>query len=327
MPNAPPQFHDILTPSSSPLEWAWGKILGGAYKNETQQEMEELFSDRDCLEEMGLTTLHRIVLGLNDSSLETHLAENPGYVNVADSRGRTALSWAAQRGMRDVVKELLRSGADPNICTSKGNSPLQYAVEARVPDCIQPLLDYGAIVDQCDVEGQTPLHYTAAYQEDLAYYRQLIEAGADLNWATIPKVTPLATAILEGHDEAVNYLVEKKTNINLKGHDDRSPVFYAVEYNNHDALKFLHEKGAEFTGASVAWPTIAHVAAHFADIETLRILTTFRLELNDVECIDRDGLSIPQIVDKRLKNSPRDDDAFVRIFLFILRKYKIERWD
>jgi ankyrin repeat protein len=273
---------------------------------------------------MGFTTLHRIVLGLNASSLDQHLASNPGCINAVDSRGRTALSWAAQRGMTDVVKLLLHSGADPNICTPKGNSPLQYATEARTPDCIQPLLDYGAIIDQCDVEGQTPLHSATAHQSDLAYYRPLIEAGADPNWATIPKVTPLGSVVLEGHAEAVEYLVASGADINLKGHDDRTPVFYAVEYNNHAALTFLHGKGADFTVASVAWPTIAHVAAYFADIETLRILTAFGLELHGVECVDQDGLSIPQIVDKRLREGIGDDDAFVEAFGQFLGSIKPE---
>ncbi|KAF1843158.1 ankyrin, partial [Cucurbitaria berberidis CBS 394.84] len=136
-------------------------------------------------------TLHRIVLGLDFSMIEICLSENPGCINVVDSTGRTALSWAAQRGMTEVTNQLLISGADPNICTSNGHSPLQYAASARNPGCIQPLLDYGATIDQTDVEGQTPLHYATVHQNDLAYYRPLIEAGADVNWRTNWHATPL----------------------------------------------------------------------------------------------------------------------------------------
>src|SRR5947199_1861745 len=101
------------------------KILGRSYEDEVQQEMEQLFSDKDCLEEMCFTTLHRIVLDLNGSSLELELSKNPESVNRIDSSGRTALSWAAQRGMVDVFKNLLQFFADPNICTHNGHTPIQ----------------------------------------------------------------------------------------------------------------------------------------------------------------------------------------------------------
>jgi hypothetical protein len=78
------------------------KILGRSYEDKIQEEMEQLFSDRECLEEMGFTTLHRIVLGFNSSSLEAELLKNPDNINRVDFRGRTALSWAAQRGMVEL---------------------------------------------------------------------------------------------------------------------------------------------------------------------------------------------------------------------------------
>ncbi|KAH7149008.1 hypothetical protein B0J13DRAFT_662788 [Dactylonectria estremocensis] len=298
----------------SPLEWAWTKILGGAYNSETQKEMEVMFGDRECLEEMGFTALHRIVLGLNPSSLNGHISENPDCVNDVDSRGRTALSWAAQRGMVGAVKTLLNSGADPNICTPNGHSPLMYAAEARNPGCIQPLLDHGSDVTQCDIEGQTALHYAAGHHGNLAYYRPLMEANSDPNWPTIPRMTPLTTVILEGHNEAMQYLVEQGANINFKGHDDRSPAFYAVEYNNHAALRFLHFKGADFTSSSIAHPSIAHVVAHYADTKTLQLLTSFRLMLVDVDCVDKEGLSIPQIVRRRVESGLDAEGDFVEAF-------------
>jgi ankyrin repeat protein len=284
--------------------------------------MEELFSDRDCLEEMGFTTLHRIIIGLDPSPLETYLAVNPECINTVDFSGRTPLSWAAQRGMSDSVLELLRLGADPNICTAKGHSPLQFAAEARNPDSIQPLLNYGAKVDQPDVEGQTALHYAVIRQRDSSYYRPLISAGADTDWPTIWKATPLCTAISVHHDAGAAYLIECGANIDLKGQGERPPVFYAVEYNNHAMLTLLYERGATLTGSSTAYPSIAHVAAHHADIKTLRILTALRLELENVDCVGKNGLTIPQIVDKRL-GSNSNDEGLVLAFGFFLESIRV----
>src|SRR6478735_1289739 len=136
----PYSFKAVTDLNSSPLEWAWTKILGGVYDQETQVEMEQLFNDRDCLEEMRFPPLHRLVLGLDKSSLEEHLVNSRGQVDSVDGSGRTALSWAAQRGMTYAVTTLLRYGANPNINTPNGHSPLMFASEARNPDSIRPLL-------------------------------------------------------------------------------------------------------------------------------------------------------------------------------------------
>ncbi|KAJ4120170.1 hypothetical protein NW769_000016 [Fusarium oxysporum] len=302
----------------SPLEWAWTKILGGVYDQETQVEMEQLFNDRDCLEEMRFPPLHRLVLGLDKSSLEEHLVNSRGQVDSVDGSGRTALSWAAQRGMTYAVTTLLRYGANPNINTPNGHSPLMFASEARNPDSIGPLLGAGANVAQYDVEGQTALHYAAGHWDDLAYYEPLVEYGSDVNWPTIPRLTPLTTVIIEGHNKAMKYLVANGADVNMKGHDGRSPGFYAVEYNNHAAIQFLQDSGVDFTGYSEAYPSVLHVAAYHADVETINMLTSYYLVLEDVECIDSKGLTVLQIVEERVKR--RNVEAgFTQAFELLLQ--------
>ncbi|KAF5256159.1 hypothetical protein FOXYS1_13382 [Fusarium oxysporum] len=302
----------------SPLEWAWTKILGGVYDQETQVEMEQLFNDRDCLEEMRFPPLHRLVLGLDKSSLEEHLVNSRGQVDSVDGSGRTALSWAAQRGMTYAVTTLLRYGANPNINTPNGHSPLMFASEARNPDSIRPLLGAGANVAQYDVEGQTALHYAAGHWDDLAYYEPLVEYGSDVNWPTIPRLTPLTTVIIEGHNKAMKYLVANGADVNMKGHDGRSPGFYAVEYNNHAAIQFLQDSGVDFRGYSEAYPSVLHVAAYHADVETIKMLTSYYLVLEDVECIDSKGLTVLQIVEERVKR--RNVEAgFTQAFELLLQ--------
>ncbi|KAF4471363.1 ankyrin [Fusarium albosuccineum] len=309
----------------SPLEWAWTKILGGAYDRPTQVEMEQLFSDKDCLEEMRFPRLHRITLGLDQSSLKKHLSNSPETIDFVDASGRTALSWAAQRGMTSTVETLLRFGADPNINTPNGHSPLMFASEARNSGGIRLLLDAGADVRQCDVEGQTALHYAAGHWDDLAYYRPLIEHGSDPNWPTIPRLTPLTTVIIEGHNEAMKYLVANGAKIDLNSHDERTPGFFAVEYNNYTAIEYLHEQGVDFKGYSKAYPSVVHVAAYHADVRTLTLLTTYRLTLEDIDCVDSQGLTVPQIVDQRLKLKRSVENGFVQAFELFLKSVRDER--
>lgn len=93
--------------------------------------------------------------------------------------------------------------------------------------------------------------------------------------------------------------------------------FYAVQYNNHESLDLLLSRGAAVTGvSSLEYPCLAHVAAQFADVRTLRMLTSRRLVLTDVECVNNSGgLTIPQIVDKRLSvNTPPVEAGFMEAF-------------
>ncbi|KAH8904717.1 hypothetical protein BR93DRAFT_970651 [Coniochaeta sp. PMI_546] len=107
-----------------------------------------------------------------------------------------------------------------------------------------------------------------------------METEPDPNWPTIARMTLLTTVILEGHNEATKYIVEQGADINFKGHDERCPAFYAVEYINRVALEFLYQKGADFTSSSIAHPTIAGTATQHADIRTLHMLTSFNLMLS-----------------------------------------------
>uniref|UniRef100_A0A3Q3GRE5 Uncharacterized protein n=1 Tax=Labrus bergylta TaxID=56723 RepID=A0A3Q3GRE5_9LABR len=51
-------------------------------------------------------------------------------VNSQDGDGRTALSYACERGCLDAVKILVRNNADPEIVDAWGNTALMYAAVA-----------------------------------------------------------------------------------------------------------------------------------------------------------------------------------------------------
>ena len=65
-------FDDIR----SALEWAWMKILGRSFGPGVQKQFEAVFTDRECLEELGFSNLHKIVLGIVSDSLAVQLKTN-----------------------------------------------------------------------------------------------------------------------------------------------------------------------------------------------------------------------------------------------------------
>lgn len=58
------------------------------------------------------------------------LLQRGARVNCQDARGRTALSYACEKGHLDAVKVLVRSNADPEIVDCWGNTALMYATVA-----------------------------------------------------------------------------------------------------------------------------------------------------------------------------------------------------
>ena len=86
---------------------------------------------------------------------------------------------ACIKGHLDLVKELIRRGADVN---RPGWTPLHYATSADLPqtlDIIKLLLDKSAYIDAESPNGTTPLMLAAQYSSE-AVVDLLIAEGADV---------------------------------------------------------------------------------------------------------------------------------------------------
>lgn len=291
--------------SRSALEWAWMKILGRSFKPSVQKQFEAVFTDRDCLEELGFSILHKIVLGIVSDSLSQQLNTDALEVNICDNSGRTCLSWAAQRGDARAVNKLLEHKADPNIATPTGMAPLHFAVEALTPTCIAPLLVHGADPFAVDHTMHTTLHFAVSYHDDEEYLLPIIYVGADLDAKTTYDYTPLIFAICKGRVRAATCFLDHGADINLGGQYGQSPVQYAVEYNSHACLRLMLDRGADCTvlceGPS---PTVIHAAVQHGDLETVMLLLDASIgvfDTDDQEAESGAGLTIEQHVKKRMK--------------------------
>jgi len=62
-----------------------------------------------------------------DLSAVSTLLQSQADVNLTDAKGRTALHYASENGIEEVVKLLMENGADPKIVDSAGRTPLEIA--------------------------------------------------------------------------------------------------------------------------------------------------------------------------------------------------------
>lgn len=279
------------------------KILGRAFPRSILQALEDIFTDRECLEEVGFTQVHKIVLQLQGGRLEDALSQRPALLDAADFESRTPLYWAAQRGDVDSLACLLAHGADPNLPSRSRMSPLCAAASAQSPNCIIPLLDAGADVNAPDLRLHTPLFYACNASDDLAFIRPLVEAGADVNAMTDYQQCPLIAATTQDHAVSAEYLIEQGAEINCRGQNGGTPISFAVEYNAHKVLKLLMDSGADCTiYTDRRGPTIAHTAARHADVETVEILIqnlNCKIDIEDLLGEDHQGFDVEEIVKQR----------------------------
>lgn len=92
--------------------------------------------------------------------------------------GWTPLHSAIQRGKPEVVKALLRAGADVGVRSSAaGWSPLESAADEGNPEVVEALLDAGADLRARDNNGRTALHYASSAE----VVEVLVRAGADVD--------------------------------------------------------------------------------------------------------------------------------------------------
>lgn len=103
----------------------------------------------------------------NDDALtvEELLRENHDLITWRDDNGRTLLSWAAQHGNINIIKILLKNGAEINSLDSESkNTPLHIAIigkESSNIEIAQYLIENGADLLAHDIEERTPLDLLA----------------------------------------------------------------------------------------------------------------------------------------------------------------------
>ncbi len=137
-------------------------------------------------------------------------------VNAAQGDGTTPLHWAVYKVDRELVAELLRSGAKADVTNRYGSSPLAEAVKLGDLELVEQLLDAGADVDSPNGDGQTAL-MLAARVGSLEIAQLLVGRGADVNakeaWRD---QTALMWAVDGNHPELTQLLVDNGADVNAR---------------------------------------------------------------------------------------------------------------
>lgn len=169
-----------------------------------------------------------------DCALE--LIQARADLKPTDLLKRDALMNAAVSGQTEIVRALLKAGADAKARDRSGKTALMLANEKDKPDMDLVNLLRGGGSDDADYNVQEYLR--AAMNGDVARVRQFLRAGVDVDVAYQNGAKALISAVKRGHTEVVKLLIELGVDIETKG----EVKAWGVKFRS-DALAMAAEEG------------------------------------------------------------------------------------
>jgi ankyrin repeat protein len=115
-------------------------------------------------------------------------------VNAPLPSGVTPLTAAASAGSTEIVRTLLKNGADPNL-----NGPLEDASLKGFTSVAELLLDHGAQVNQLNAASGTTALYAAASFGKAETVSLLLKRGADAGLCGKARKSPYQAALENGY--------------------------------------------------------------------------------------------------------------------------------
>ncbi len=131
------------------------------------------------LDSKGRTLLHIAAERGNQGFVELLIVKRADLDARDKENGYTPLMSALQMGHADVASYLIRQGADVEARSNSGRTALMWAAENDQKELVDLLLSKEAQVNAIDGNGNTPVHL-AAERGNVDTVRMLVEAGAQL---------------------------------------------------------------------------------------------------------------------------------------------------
>ncbi|TCW61989.1 ankyrin repeat domain-containing protein [Treponema sp. J25] len=171
---------------------------------------------------------------------------HPATLSQRDEKGRTLLHLAALMGKGEAVQQLLAAGIPLNIKDGNGKTALDYTLEQADSyehvKCAEPIILAGGVT-------QYP---------NFSYLLQTLRSyNVSIRFAD--GSTPLHQAARAGHRGVIQYLLEKKADINAKDSAGSTALHDAARAGHLVIVKTLLEQGADPNARDAKGNTVLHL--------------------------------------------------------------------
>ncbi|XP_035883522.1 kinase D-interacting substrate of 220 kDa isoform X2 [Phyllostomus discolor] len=196
----------------------------------------EKCKDVDERNECGQTPL---MIAAEQGSLEIvkELVKNGANCNLEDLDNWTALISASKEGHVHVVEELLRCGADVEHRDMGGWTALMWACYKGRTEVVELLLSHGANPSVTGLQHSVYPIIWAAGRGHADIVRLLLQNGAKVNCSDKYGTTPLVWAARKGHLECVRHLLASGADVDQEGANSMTALIVAVKGGYTQSVK------------------------------------------------------------------------------------------
>ncbi|XP_036191312.1 kinase D-interacting substrate of 220 kDa isoform X8 [Myotis myotis] len=173
------------------------------------------------------------------------LLEKCKDVDERNECGQTPLMIAAEQGSLEIVKELIKNGANCNLEDLDNWTALISASKEGHLHVVEELLKCGGNLEHRDMGGWTALMW-ACYKGRTDVVELLLSHGANPNVTGLQySVYPIIWAAGRGHADIVQLLLQNGAKVNCSDKYGTTPLVWAARKGHLDCVKHLLAMGAD----------------------------------------------------------------------------------
>jgi ankyrin repeat protein len=286
----------------------------------------------DAPTDQGWTPMHYAAEGGSLAMGELLLAQHvPADAKAKD--GTTPLAVAVEDGQAKFAEFLLRHGAAVEAVDGAGLTPLQKAVvrttsaaSGSQPELVRSLLKAGADPNKpfsatgaartvrrpnpgadMDTTGATPL-LIAAFLGDAPVVEALVAGGADVNARSVGGMTPLLNAVDQKSLRMLNAILARKPDLESGTRDGSTPLWLAIESGEMKIAEKLTQAGANVNASLRRFNdfSLLHLAVFKGRPDFAALLLTNKAQVDVVNNRGQTPLDLAKemIRDSRQSNRP-----------------------
>ena len=165
-------------------------------------------------------------------------------VHVKDNVGKTALHWACDKGLAELVRALIDRGSRVNEQDRYTCTPVMLAVQSGSMAIVMHLLRAGARCHKFTKDQMNDLLHMACTEGHVLVVENLITDGCDVNCVGASGYPPLIIAARYGHEGAALVLLRAGANVHVKDNDGQTALHWACERGKGRLVQVLIDRGA-----------------------------------------------------------------------------------